>query len=101
MLTGATTRGCVSSGALDQYMGGQTPVDKTKRNHCGTATNGPYGAGTGDTYGSKSIVISASLESANMGNTGSDLTSFQTGSQVANVYGSFIKGQGAGYVIAR
>ena len=70
MLTGATTRGCVNSGALDQYMGGQTPVDKTKRNHCGTATNGPYGAGTGDTYGSKSIVISASLESANMGNTG-------------------------------
>ncbi len=36
-----------------------------------------------------------------MGNTGGTLVSFQTGSQNMNIYSSFTKGYGAGYVIAR
>ena len=61
-------------------MGGQTATDKTRRDHCGTttATDGVYGAGTGTVYGSKSVAISAHLESTNMGNTGGTITSFQT-----------------------
>lgn len=98
MLTGANI-GCVNSGALNQYMGGMTPTDKS-RSHCASIA-GVYGAGTGTVYGSNAVAISASLESSNMGNTGSDLTSFQVGGQTMNTYSNFNKGSGSGYVIAR
>jgi hypothetical protein len=98
MLTGANM-GCANSGELNQYMGGRMPTDKT-RTHC-SAIPGVYGIGTGTVYGSVAVAISASLESASMGNTGGVLTSFQTGSQTMNLYSSFNKGTGSGYVIAR
>jgi prepilin-type N-terminal cleavage/methylation domain-containing protein len=93
---------CVFSGALNSYMGGKTPTNGTQAHCAGTA--GLYGAGTGSNSNNTAMIaISATLENAGMGNTGSTAT-YQS-SPILNTsmdaVGTFTKASGTGYVIAR
>ncbi len=73
-----TTPECLNSGAIAVYMNGNVPQDRATKTHCNASYPWVYGVGTGFVnWLSRSVVLSAVLENATMGNTGVVISSFQ------------------------
>ncbi len=89
---------CTDSGALNSYLP-KFPIDPIKTRQHGTCTTpGVYGYATGTINSVEVAIISAHMENANGGNTGS-ITAYQGYVSSVAPIDSFIKWTGSGYVI--